>query len=488
MSVTRTLTVSLLSLAIMAGCTTQGTSQNSLSQQNPAIKSLALLDHESPAPRTLDIQEWRTSTGTKVLFMHANELPMVDIQLSFAAGSSRDDIVAGEKFGLANLTSSMLNEGTGNKLVGEISAEFDDLGALFGAGSYRDMAVVSLRSLSDSSKLDPALKLFTNVVAHPSFPIPALERTKNQLQSAFEMQKQNPGTIASQALFNTLYGTHPYAHPGSGVSQTVAQINRADLIRFHQLAYNSSNLNIAIVGDVSREKAEQIAEYISQALPKGQALSALPTTQDPQAQRVNITYPSTQTHLMLAKLGVKRGDPDYPALFVANQIFGGGGFGSRLMEEVREKRGLTYGIYSDFSTMQERGPFMITVQTRAEVSEATLAFVKELLADFVKTGPTEKEVADVKRELAGSYPLSASNNSAIVSQLGAYGFYNMPLDWQQQFIKQINELTLEQVTQAMRKHVDPEALVVVSVGPKVPQKPLPPAVERSNAPQGYTHQ
>ncbi|MFT0213424.1 pitrilysin family protein [Pseudomonas sp. F1_0610] len=484
MSLTRTLTVSLLSLAILSGCLPQNTS-SSLSAHNPKIKSLSLLDQPARAPRALDIQEWRTSTGTKVLFMHASELPMVDIQLTFAAGSSRD----GQLFGLANLTSSMLDEGTGKKLVGDIAAEFDNLGAQFDAGAYRDMAVMSLRSLSNPNNLDPALKLFTEVVTQPSFPQPALDRLKNQLLASFEMQKQNPGAIASLALYDTFYGDHPYAHPSSGTASTIKQIKRQDLITFHRNAYNSSNLNIAIVGDISRAKAEQMAEKISQAMPKGQAFPAVASPTARKIENVHITYPSTQTHLTLASLGIKRGDPDYPALFVANQIFGGGGFGSRLMEEVREKRGLTYGVYSNFSTLQERGLFTISLQTRAELSDATLVFIKELLADFINNGPTAKELADTKREIAGSYPLSAASNSAIVGQLGAYGFYDMPLDWQQQFMQQINDLTLEQVKHAMQKHVQLDNMSVVSVGPKVAQKPLPPAVDRKETTaQGYSHQ
>jgi len=176
---------------------------------------------------------------------------------------------------------------------------------------------------------------------------------------------------------------------------------------------------------------------------------------------------------MLAELGIDRQDPDWPALSLGNQILGGGAFGTRLMSEVREKRGLTYGVYSVFSPMQVRGPFMINLQTRAELSEGTLKLVQDILADYLKTGPTQQELDDAKRELAGSFPLSNASNASIVGQLGAIGFYNLPLTWLEDFMQQSQALTVEQVKAAMNKHLSADKLVIVTVGPKVPQKPLP---------------
>src|SRR5690606_35762083 len=166
--------------------------------------------------------------------------------------------------------------------------------------------------------------------------------------------------------------------------------------------------------------------------------------------------------------------PDYAALYLGKQVFGGGGFGTRLMEEVREKRGLTYGVYSGFSPMQARGPFMISLQTRADQSEGTLALVQQMLADFLRDSPTAKELEDAKRELSGSFPLTTASNASIVGQLGAIGFYDLPLTWLEDFVQQVQGLTTEQVTAAMNRHLDLEQLVVISVGPSVPQKALPP--------------
>ena len=438
------------------------------------LESLAELNGQAPMRRDLQIQSWQTAEGAKVLFVAAPQLPMFDLRLTFAAGSSQDDGVPG----LAMLTNAMLNEGVPGKDVGAIAAGFENLGAQFSNGAYRDMAVASLRSLSAPEIREPALKLFAAVVGQPTFPEDALARIKNQVMAGFEYQKQDPGKLASLELFQRLYGEHPYAHPSDGNEASIPAIGREQLQAFHAKAYAAGNAVIALVGDLSRSEAEALVAQVSAALPKGPALPRIAQPEPPQAGASHIDFPSEQTHLMLAQLGIDRRDPDYAALYLGNQIFGGGGFGTRLMEEVREKRGLTYGVYSGFSAMQARGPFMINLQTRAELSAGTLQLVKDLLRDYLKEGPTQKELDDTKRELAGSFPLSTASNAAIVGQLGSIGFYDLPLDYLETFMAQVQALDVEQVKAAMARHLDPEALVIVTAGPEVAQQPLPPPTDK----------
>ncbi len=445
----------------------------------PPIASLARLDGQAPARRHLDIQRWQTAEGARVLFVEARELPMLDLRLTFAAGSSQD----GAHPGLALLTNAMLNEGVDGLDTTAIAARFEGLGAQFGNGSYRDMAVASLRSLSAAEQREPALALFARVVGAPSFPAEALARVQNQVLAGLELQKQNPGKLAGIALFRQLYGTHPYAEPSDGTLESIPAIDRAQLAAFHARAYAAGNAVIALVGDLSRAEAEVIAAQVSAALPKGPALAPPPPPQAPGARREHIEFPSQQTHLLLAQLGIDRRHPDYAALYVGNQILGGGGFGSRLMEEVREKRGLTYGIYSGFTPMQVAGPFMINVQTRAELGEATLELVRELVRDFVARGPSEEELKRVKRELSGSFPLSTASNADIVGQLAAIGFYDLPSTQLEDFMNEVQQLDVARVREAMARHLDADAFVVVSSGPTVEQQPLPPPLERPAAPR-----
>lgn len=433
------------------------------------LQSVSELGSNAPSHRRLDIQSWKTAEGAKVMFVEAHELPMFDLRLTFAAGSSQDQ----NHPGIALLTNAMLNEGVAGKDVGAIAQGFEGLGADFSNGAYRDMAVASLRSLSDSDKRTPALKLFAEVVGKPTFPADSLARIKNQLLAGFEFQKQNPGKLASNELFTRLYGSHPYAHSSEGDAKSLPGLGIDQLRAFHKRAYAAGNAVIAIVGDLSRAEAEQVAAQVSTALPKGPGLPKLAQPAVPNAGVTHIDFPSKQTQIFIAQLGIDRQDPDFAALSMGNQILGGGSFGTRLMSEVREKRGLTYGVYSAFTPMQVRGPFLINLQTRAELGDGTLKLVQDILRDYLKTGPTQQELDNAKREQAGSFPLSNASNASIVGQLGAIGFYDLPLSWMEDFQQQSQALTVEQVKAAMNKHLDADKLVIVTAGPKVAQQPLP---------------
>ncbi|WP_375741042.1 M16 family metallopeptidase [Pseudomonas boanensis] len=464
-------------LGFIASRPAPATTESAAQTQVEGLKSLAELDGKAPGRRALEIQSWQTPEGAKVLFVAAPELPMFDLRLTFAAGSSQDAGVPG----LAMLTNAMLNEGVAGKDVTAIAEGFEGLGAEFGNGAYRDMAVASLRSLTAGEQRQPALDLFTQVVGAPTFPEDALARIKNQVLAGFEYQKQNPGKLAGLELFDKLYGQHPYAHPSDGNEQSIPGITPAQLKAFHQKAYTAGNVVIALVGDLSRADAEAIANQVSQALPKGPALPKVAQPDAPKAGLTHIEFPSKQTHLMLAQLGVDRNDPDYAALYLGNQILGGGGFGTRLMEEVREKRGLTYGVSSGFTAMQVRGPFMIGLQTRAELSQGTLKLVQDIVRQYLAEGPTQKELDDAKREVAGSFPLSTASNADIVGQLGAIGFYNLPLTYLEDFMRQVQALDVAEVKAAMAKHLSADDFVIVTAGPTVAQKELPPPTDKPAA-------
>nr|BFE93292.1 hypothetical protein GCM10020185_38280 [Pseudomonas brassicacearum subsp. brassicacearum] len=209
-----------------------------------------------------------------MLFVEARELPMFDLRLTFAAGSSQD----GDAPGLALLTNAMLNEGVAGKDVSAIAQGFESLGADFGNGAYRDMAVASLRSLSAADKREPALKLFAEVVGKPTFPADSFARIKNQMLAGFEYQKQNPGKLAGLELMKRLYGDHPYAHSSDGTADSIPPITLAQARAFHAKAYAAGNAVIALVGDLSRAEAEAVANQVSAALPKGPALAKNPAT------------------------------------------------------------------------------------------------------------------------------------------------------------------------------------------------------------------
>ncbi len=407
------------------------------------------------------IEHWQTGNGARVYYIPAPELPMVDIQVVFDAGSARDQ----RHQGLAMLTNLMLDKGAGQWDEETLIRRFESLGAQYGAESLRDMATVSLRSLTREPLLDEALELFAAIIAHPHFDEAILERERQQMQVALRAEADDPGEIAQRAFYKALYGKHPYASSPMGNRKSLQGITRKQLLKFHQQYYVARNAVIAIVGDVDREQAEALAQRISGGLAEGEAAQELPQPKALQKpQTVNLTHDSQQSHLLLGHLGMRRDDPDYMALYVGNHILGGSGFGSRVLEEIREKRGLSYSAYSYFLPMRKAGPFMMGLQTRNEKLEEAEAVLRDTLNQFIAEGPTAEELHAAKQNITGGFPLRIDSNRDKLAYLSMIGFYGLPLDYLDTFSQRAESVTLEQIQDAFARRVDPEHMVTVVVG------------------------
>ena len=416
----------------------------------------------APTPRrSIKIDNWQTSNGAKVLFVAAPELPMVDVRVVFNAGSARD----GDKFGLASLVSRMLDEGTPTRSTDDISAAFENLGASFSASAYRDMFVVDLRVLSQEEFLQPALDIFSDVIAHPVFPEEPFKRIFDGAQVGQQQRQQSPSAQASILFYQNLYGSHPYAHPSHGTPETLKKITTNDLKAFHQQYFVAKNATIAIVGNLNKEQALALSEKISQPLASGEAAASLPSVKPlDKPVHKHLAFPSQQTHIMMGEANLRRDNPDYEALYVGNEILGGGGFGSILMEELREKRGLTYGVYSGLSPMQVEGPFIINLSTRNEQTAQALELLRKNLREFIQKGINEQQLKQAKDNILGSFPLSTSSNSNILAYLASMGFYNQPLDYLDSFNDRINKVTAKDVQKAFQRYIHPDKMLTVTVG------------------------
>lgn len=408
------------------------------------------------------IQHWTLANGARVYFVESHEIPMLQIRAVFDAGSSRDPA---DRAGLARLTSAMLAEGTGTLNADDIASQFEGLGAEFGAGVDRDMATVDLRSLSDSTLLDPALGLFAKLLAAPSFPAPSLERQRAQALVALQKDLQLPGAIAEKAYYRELYGEHPYAHDPLGEEASLKAVSREDLVSLYQRYYVGANAWLVIVGDASKRQARQIALHVVGQLPAGHAAVPLPPVRALDAPRQKaMAFPATQTHIYMGQPGVRRGDQDYFPLYVGNYILGGGGFVSRLTDEVREKRGLSYSVYSYFLPLRMPGPFMIGLQTKNAQRDEALKIVHRVLLDFVANGPTDNEIDAAKKNITGGFPLRLDSNSKIAENLAVIGFYGLPLTYLDDFIPHVEAVTADQIREAFRRRIRPDQMVTVIVG------------------------
>ena len=409
-----------------------------------------------------DIQHWQNTNGVRVLFIHAPELPMIDIRLVFDAGSARE----GQHWGLAQLTNGLLNHGTQQLNEDELAENIEGLGAELSVSSLRDMSMITLRSLTQSHLLTPATDIMAQVIQQPSFPANVFAREQQRLLAAIKKQQQSPATLNSQAFFKSLYGEHPYAHPSSGTMASVRDLTRQDVLAHYRRFYVGHNAVLAIVGNIKRLPAEQLSRKLTAQLPAGTIAPSLAKPKHLTApQHVTQKFPSSQTHILLGQLGLSRHDPDYYALYVGNHLFGGSGLVSRLSSVLREEHGMAYSVYSYFSPMREAGPFIIGMQTRQDQADKAVTLLREELQKLLSHGPTENEVADSKANIIGGFALKIDSNAKMTEYLAMIGFYRLPLSYLADFNQHIAAISRDQVIDALKRRIHPQRLITVRTGP-----------------------
>jgi len=411
---------------------------------------------------TPHIQNWQSASGARVLFVEDHNLPMLDVAVDFAAGSAFD---TAEKSGVAGMTFGLLDLGAEGLSEDDISRKMADLGAQMGGRFETDRAGMTLRTLSSAAERDQALDIMARVLQHPLFPESVLGREKTRLIAGLKEAETKPESIADKAFNKAVFGTHPYGLRASGEVETVDKIQRADLEEFYRAHYAAKGAVVAIMGDVTRAEAEAIAQKLTAELPPGGASTKVaPVTMQIAASEQRIPHPATQSHILIGVPGMARNDPDYFPLYVGNYILGGGGFVSRLMDEVREKRGLAYSIYSYFMPMQQPGAFQLGLQTKKEQADEALQLTRATLSKFIAQGPTEKELKAAKDNIIGGFPMRIDSNKKIVDYLSVIGFYNLPLSYLDDFVGKVNKVTVAQIRDAFKRHVNPEAMATVIVG------------------------
>lgn len=429
------------------------------------VKSLilSLLFVAGLAQASPTIQHWTTGNGARVYYIPAPQLPMVDLRVVFDAGSARD----GQTPGLAMMANGLLDAGIQGMDEDAIAEKFEDLGANFSSMSMRDMALVQLRSLTQDKLLAPAMSTFIKVLSAPEYPDKVIKRERARMLLALKAKQESPGDLADDAFYAALYPQHPYGTPPDGTKTSLESIDRKMLVDFHRRYYVASNAVVAIVGAVDRKQAEDMAERISAALPKGEPAPALPAVAPlQQASTRHIDYPSSQTTILVGQPGMKRGDPDYLPLYVGNHILGGSGFSSRIVKEIRVKRGLSYSAYSYFVPMHQDGPFMMGLQTRNKKAAEAMKVLNQTLRRFVDQGPTSKELNAAKKNITGGFPLRIDSNKDLVEYAAMIGFYKLPLDYLDRFNSRVEKVTVKQIRAAFKRRVHPDKMVTIIVGPK----------------------
>ena len=404
------------------------------------------------------IEHWTAPSGAQVYFVETRVLPILDVQIDFAAGSA---FVPAGKSGLASVTHGLLETGAADLDEEQIAGRLVDIGARLGGGVDSDRASVSMRTLSAGAEREAALNLMRTVLSAPTFPQAVLEREKGRTIASIREAETRPDTIAGKRFAAAIYPDHPY-----GVSPTVdsvGAITREDLVAFHRQHYGAKGAVVSIIGDVSRAEAEAIAQHLTEVLPAGGGKLVPPDVKKPLRGTLKIAHPAAQSHIHIGLPAIRRSDADYFPLLVGNYTLGGGGFVSRLMKEVREKRGYAYSVYSYFVPRKLEGPFEIGLQTKREQVPDALKVVDEVLTDYIAKGPTPKELAAAKKNLVDGLALRMDSNAKLLGYLSAIGFYGLPLTYLDEFPAKVKAVTVEQVKAAFARHVKAENLMTVIV-------------------------
>lgn len=434
------------------------------------LVAILFLMSATSAYATPKIQYWQAKSGAQVYFVENHELPILDVEVNFPAGSGFD---TSETSGLAGMTQGMLDHGVDGMNEDDISSKLADIGAQLGGSFDQDHASVSMRTLSDPAEREQALNIMARILQHPTFPENILARQKERLIAALKEAQTKPEAIAEKAFAKTVYGNHPYGLPPSGEVASVGKIKRSDLEAFYHAHYSARSAVVAIMGDITRTQAAATAEQLTAQLPEGGAPDKIPpVTMQIKTSEQRISNPASQSHILIGAPGISRTDPDYFTLYVGNYILGGGGFVSRLMKEVREKRGLAYSVYSYFFPLQQAGEFQIGLQTKKESTDEALSIVRSTLRKFIDQGPTAKELQAAKDHIIGGFPLRIDSNAKILGYLSMIGFYHLPLTYLDDFPGKVRKVTLAQIRDAFRRHVNPDAMATVIVGAPKAGNPL----------------
>lgn len=420
-----------------------------------------LVASQAIAAKSFKTEHWHTANGVRVVFYQAMEVPMLEISLAFAAGSAWD----GKAFGLSTLTNQLMDQGSTGMDADAVAEALADTGAQFDANSSREMAVLNLKTLTEAQAFSKATDIFAKIIAHPEFSEEAFQREKTQQLMAIRQTRESPEDVANIAFFNALYQDHPYAHPVNGTAETVNHLQRDQVRNFYKHYYGAKNAILVLVGAIDSGQAHALAEKLTRDLQQGQAAPPVPMAHPlAKAQDIHIPFPSSQTVIRLGELGIDHHVKNYFPLIVGNYILGGGSLVSQLALEVRGKRGLTYGISSQFLPMSGEGPFIINFATKNNQAEDALVLTKNILRDFVQKGPKPEELMAAKQFLTGSFPLSLASNRNIANLLLKMAFFHLPDNYPETYTASIQAVTLEEIKAAFQEQLQPGKQLTIMVG------------------------
>jgi zinc protease len=406
------------------------------------------------------VEKTITENGLTVLLSEDHSLPFVTIDLLVDAGSRRDP--AGKE-GLARLCAKGLLLGTVQRKAAAINEELDFMGASLNASANRDYGVIHMRMLKD--ELDKGLDLFADVLTAPVFPREEIRKEVSTTLAEIRAAEDDPEDVAEKAFMKSLFPQEPYGHPVEGTKESVDKLQREDLLTFYGEYYHPNNSILVVAGDMTMKELKdrllsRLATWVRADMPQ----ETFNRAHSAEAKTVKVDRNITQANVIIGQEGVSRENPDYYALSVLNYILGGGGFASRLTEDIRNKRGLAYAVESFFDPGRYPGSFQIVLQTKNATAREAIAICRKQLELIREKPVSDEELEDAKKYLIGSFPMRFDTQAKLVNFLSQVQYYRLGLDYPERYASIIRGITKEEILRVARKYLHPDKAILVIVG------------------------
>jgi zinc protease len=405
------------------------------------------------------VQRAVLSNRLVLLVSEERSLPFVTFQLLIDSGSWKDP--SGEE-GLSYLTARGLLLGTSKHTANQINEELDFMGASLNSSSGRDSAALTLRILKKD--LDKGMDLFMEVLNQPTFPEEEIRREIEKTLATIQSEEDQPEQVAEKEFQKTLFLNSPYGHPVEGTKESVPKLTREGVIRFYRSCYHPHSAILTVVGDITDDEVKTKLVPRLEKWPTGEIPKLVFMTKFENEQKtVKLDRPITQANIILGNAGVSRENPDYYALTVMNYILGGGGFASRLVKEIRNKRGLAYSVASFFDAGKYPGSFQIALQTKNASAHEAIALSLQQMERIQKELVSEKELEGAKKYLIGSFPMRLDTQGKLAGFLTQVEYYDLGLDYAKKYPVLIRSVTREDVLRVAKKYLHPKKYVLVIV-------------------------
>lgn len=424
-----------------------------------AAAAFALVAFVPQFANAVDVKVVPAAKGEEVWFVEDHTVPIVAMSAAIPAGSAYDPQ---GKDGLSAMAAALLDEGAGKMNSDAYHTALDDKAIQLSVSPSRDYAVIRIVTLAENAK--EAFQLLGLALAHPRFDADAIQRIRAQMIESIKQDEQEPATVAGKEFTRRFFPGHPYGHPVSGDINTLSTITQNDLRQFARTHWVRGGLKIAVSGDINEATLKTLL---------GAAFDAIPATKPPAPPNVTrlgspgihvVPMPVPQPTVEFGLPGILRADKDFIPAYVANYILGGGGFSSQLMKEVREKRGLTYGIDTDLNTYSKAGVFVGQVATKKDSVKQTIDVIRQVMSNFAEKGATASELTDAKTYLTGSYPLAFDSNTGIAAQLNAFQRVGLSSDYITKRNDMIEAVTLDDIKRVAKRLFNPAKMTIVVGG------------------------